>query len=443
MNAQVGLCRPGDIGADVCHLNLHKTFCIPHGGGGPGMGPIGVARAPRALPARPPVVGGSAAARKAIGPVSAAPWGSAVDPADLVGLHRDDGRRGAHARDADRDPQRELHGEAARGPLPGPLHRRTTAASRTSSSSTAALQAERGHQRRGHRQAADGLRLPRADDVVPGRRHADDRADRERVEGRARSLLRRDDRDPRGDPRDRRGRADRRRQPAEVTRRTPRTPSSASGSTPTRRERRPSRAVDAAAQVLAGVSKRVDNAYGDRNLVCTCPPASRPAAAGLDDVLVRAYEAVSPGELAEITRQTQQKSLDILGRELTQFAHELNERMERGLQRIEQLLGPRREPRLPGAARRPPQRRTGAVAVRPSGRRPPPGRAAQRAAARRRLSELGHQRALGDLRADGRERADAGPRRADAHGLRQRARRRGPARSAAAAAAAARAPARR
>jgi len=44
MNAQVGLCRPGDYGADVCHLNLHKTFCIPHGGGGPGIGPIGVAK---------------------------------------------------------------------------------------------------------------------------------------------------------------------------------------------------------------------------------------------------------------------------------------------------------------------------------------------------------------------------------------------------------------
>ncbi|MFL6501383.1 MAG: aminomethyl-transferring glycine dehydrogenase, partial [Candidatus Udaeobacter sp.] len=44
LNAQVGLCRPGDYGADVCHLNLHKTFCIPHGGGGPGVGPIGVAR---------------------------------------------------------------------------------------------------------------------------------------------------------------------------------------------------------------------------------------------------------------------------------------------------------------------------------------------------------------------------------------------------------------
>ncbi len=52
MNAQVGLCRPGEIGMDVCHLNLHKTFCIPHGGGGPGVGPIGVA--PGAVPARPP-----------------------------------------------------------------------------------------------------------------------------------------------------------------------------------------------------------------------------------------------------------------------------------------------------------------------------------------------------------------------------------------------------
>ncbi|HEY1101313.1 MAG TPA: aminomethyl-transferring glycine dehydrogenase [Myxococcota bacterium] len=75
MNAQVGLCRPGDIGADVCHLNLHKTFCIPHGGGGPGMGPIGVAAhlAPF-LPGHPVVVTGGA---QAIGPISAAPWGSA------------------------------------------------------------------------------------------------------------------------------------------------------------------------------------------------------------------------------------------------------------------------------------------------------------------------------------------------------------------------------
>jgi glycine dehydrogenase len=73
MNAQVGLCRPGDIGADVCHLNLHKTFCIPHGGGGPGMGPIAVAKhlAPF-LPGHP-----LEADTKGPGAVSAAPWGSA------------------------------------------------------------------------------------------------------------------------------------------------------------------------------------------------------------------------------------------------------------------------------------------------------------------------------------------------------------------------------
>jgi len=77
MNAQVGLTRPADIGADVCHLNLHKTFCIPHGGGGPGMGPIGVTKAlADFLPAHP-VVRPDSAGRKAIGPISAAPYGSA------------------------------------------------------------------------------------------------------------------------------------------------------------------------------------------------------------------------------------------------------------------------------------------------------------------------------------------------------------------------------
>jgi len=74
MNAQLGLTRPGEIGADVCHLNLHKTFCIPHGGGGPGMGPIAVAKhlAPY-LPGHPL----APPAKHAVGPVSAAPWGSA------------------------------------------------------------------------------------------------------------------------------------------------------------------------------------------------------------------------------------------------------------------------------------------------------------------------------------------------------------------------------
>jgi glycine dehydrogenase len=83
LNAQVGLCRPGDYGADVCHLNLHKTFCIPHGGGGPGVGPIGVVKhLVDFLPAkevahasRPPRRAGGI--RYSVGPVAAAPWGSA------------------------------------------------------------------------------------------------------------------------------------------------------------------------------------------------------------------------------------------------------------------------------------------------------------------------------------------------------------------------------
>lgn len=75
MNAQVGLCSPGEIGADVCHLNLHKTFCIPHGGGGPGMGPIGVkAHLIPYLPGHPVTACGG---EHAIAPISAAPWGSA------------------------------------------------------------------------------------------------------------------------------------------------------------------------------------------------------------------------------------------------------------------------------------------------------------------------------------------------------------------------------
>ncbi|KEF41685.1 MAG: glycine dehydrogenase [Cyanobium sp. CACIAM 14] len=79
LNAQVGLCKPGLYGADVCHLNLHKTFCIPHGGGGPGVGPIGVAAHLRPfLPSHPLAgAGGPATPQAAIGPVSAAPLGSA------------------------------------------------------------------------------------------------------------------------------------------------------------------------------------------------------------------------------------------------------------------------------------------------------------------------------------------------------------------------------
>jgi len=78
MNAQVGLCRPGDYGADVCHLNLHKTFCIPHGGGGPGVGPIGVAKhLVPFLPALSQIRNPKSEIRNGVGPVAAAPYGSA------------------------------------------------------------------------------------------------------------------------------------------------------------------------------------------------------------------------------------------------------------------------------------------------------------------------------------------------------------------------------
>ncbi len=74
LNAQLGLSLPSELGADVCHINLHKTFCIPHGGGGPGMGPIGVApHLAEFLPSHPL----SPSPGKGFGPVSAAPWGSA------------------------------------------------------------------------------------------------------------------------------------------------------------------------------------------------------------------------------------------------------------------------------------------------------------------------------------------------------------------------------
>ncbi|KAK5949498.1 glycine decarboxylase subunit P [Knufia fluminis] len=84
MNAQIGLCSPGEIGADVCHLNLHKTFCIPHGGGGPGVGPIAVKQhLAKHLPSHPHVdphesENDNERSNNAISPISAAPWGSAL-----------------------------------------------------------------------------------------------------------------------------------------------------------------------------------------------------------------------------------------------------------------------------------------------------------------------------------------------------------------------------
>lgn len=134
MNAQIGLCSPGEIGADVCHLNLHKTFCIPHGGGGPGVGPIGVkSHLAPFLPGHPLVTTGG---EKAIAPVSGAPWGSAsilpiswayikmmgesigafCDSANPPRRSRSDPCHQNHA------PERQLHHVQASSSLPYSLH---------------------------------------------------------------------------------------------------------------------------------------------------------------------------------------------------------------------------------------------------------------------------------------------------------------------------------
>ena len=185
LNALVGLAKPGVFGADVSHLNLHKTFCIPHGGGGPGVGPVAV-RAHLA-----PFLSPHIAAR-------AARLGR--HPADLVRVHRAHGRRRPAARHRDRDPHRQLRRRAPRAALPGALPRPGRAGRpRVHPRPAPDHAAHRRHRRRRH-QAARRLRLPRAHGVVPGRGHAHGRADRVRGPRRARPLLRRDDRHPRRDP---------------------------------------------------------------------------------------------------------------------------------------------------------------------------------------------------------------------------------------------------
>ena len=127
-------------------------------------------------------------------------------------------------------------------------------------------------QRRRHRQAPDRLRLPRADDVLPGGRHADDRADRERGPGRDRPVLRRDDRDPRARSRRSRPASGPRTTTRCATPRTPRPRSAASGITRTAARRRSSRPECSAADKYWPPVRRIDGAFGDRNLVCSCPP---------------------------------------------------------------------------------------------------------------------------------------------------------------------------
>ena len=136
MNAQVGLTRPAEIGADVCHLNLHKTFCIPHGGGGPGMGPIAVAAhlAPF-LPGHPVVKTGGA---QSYGSVAAAPWGSASILAISWVYIRMMGGAGLRKATQVAILNANYIADAAGAALPDRVHGRARAAWRTSASSTCA-----------------------------------------------------------------------------------------------------------------------------------------------------------------------------------------------------------------------------------------------------------------------------------------------------------------
>ena len=137
LNALVGIARPGWFGGDVSHLNLHKTFCIPHGGGGPGVGPVAVREhlapflpnhplAPEAGPATGP------------GPDLGGAVRLGVDPADLLGLHRADGPRRPAPGHRAGHPQRQLRRRPPRRRLSRCSTRATTTASPTSASSTCA-----------------------------------------------------------------------------------------------------------------------------------------------------------------------------------------------------------------------------------------------------------------------------------------------------------------
>ncbi len=269
LNAMVGLAQPGRFGADVSHLNLHKTFCIPHGGGGPGVGPIGVRSHLDALPPRRSARPGRPARRAGVG-------GSirlGRHPADPVGVPQADGRRAVSVR-----PPRW------RSSLPTTSHGDSTVRSRcctreptdewpTSASSTFEIITKRHRRdRRRRRQATHRLRIPCPHDEFPGGRHADDRTDRERGAPRTRSVLRCDARDPVRDRCDRR-RSDRgREQPA--------APCSPPGGRPDRARWSDRTPPPQAAYPLPTLSadkyfppvSRIDGAYGDRHLVCSCEP---------------------------------------------------------------------------------------------------------------------------------------------------------------------------
>ena len=199
MNAQVGLTSPGHIGADVCHLNLHKTFCTPlRDGDRPRHGAHRRRQASRAFPPRPRFLSTlspqlSTQRRRLRGPLR-----FRLHPRHLVDVYSDDGARRPDRRHEGRHPERELRRPPAREVFSGALPRPRRPGGARVHCRFPRLEKTRARGR-GRREAPDGLRLSRADDVVSRARHAHDRTDRERDQGRARSLLRRDDLDSRRD----------------------------------------------------------------------------------------------------------------------------------------------------------------------------------------------------------------------------------------------------
>jgi glycine dehydrogenase len=161
LNAQVGLTSPGLIGADVSHMNLHKTFAIPHGGGGPGMGPIGL-KAHLAPFMANHVVQPIDGPNKGQGAVSAGTVGVGLDPADFMDVRRHARRQGVK-RATEVAILNANYVAKADASLPGALHRQERPRCARVHPRHPPDQGRHRHRRDRHRQAPDGLRIPRAD----------------------------------------------------------------------------------------------------------------------------------------------------------------------------------------------------------------------------------------------------------------------------------------
>jgi glycine dehydrogenase len=248
MNALVGVAAPGEFGGDVSHLNLHKTFCIPHGGGGPGVGPVCVVE--DLVPFLPGHATGGV--KSGVEPSALRRSGNAAVLADQLDVLPHDGRRRPASTPPKPPSWRQLHQQAPERPLPHALRQRKRPCGPRVHPGPARPQ---GHQRRdgrGRGQAPDGLRLPRAHAELSRAQHADGGAHRKRDAGRAGPLHRRHDRHPQEIRQIENGVWPQDNNPLKHA---PHTADQPAG----RRRGRPA------------PTGRRDNVYGDRNLFCSLP----------------------------------------------------------------------------------------------------------------------------------------------------------------------------